>query len=96
MCYKKANYLLGGTVGAGITVHLVMSAPSVLSSVQFEQIVVVPPPAVVTFVQLCPGGNPPPTWRLTLMADTTRGARREMESLKNNISVKAGKMIVVF
>jgi hypothetical protein len=36
-------------------------------------------------------GIVPPPWRLTLAADTTRGARRAMQSLKNNISVKRVK-----
>jgi hypothetical protein len=97
---KKGNYFLAGlgapvtlslAVGTGTKVQVVRtSEPSVGTVVQFVQTVWAPPPSFTTeqLTGLVLEGPDATPWRLILTADTTRGARREIESLKNNISVK--------
>jgi hypothetical protein len=99
-CVKKANYFLPGEfepfgllVVVGTIEQLVAMVLGtfppfglmvVVAFVQFKL-----PGEFEPFGLLGTGTGPgidPPFWRLSLTADTTRGARRAMESLKNNIS----------
>jgi hypothetical protein len=97
-CVKKANYFLPRLVVVGTIEQVVVVPPPVVVTVTFLQFGLlgpwgtgIVPSGLVGTRGIVPSGLLLGNWRLTLRADTTRGARRAMESLKNNISVKQVK-----